>query len=133
MKHYKVLSSDLILAFFVSLAVRLKYVLVRFRKLELESCRQTDICFPRANKYLSISVFILNCIQNFQLQTLEDKLNWIFDVFDRDGGGTIDPAELRDIVHGLFCLAGIEAPEEILDVRSKVSRLKINFNGWQLI
>ena len=133
MKQYKVLSSDFILAFFVSLAVRLKYVLVRFRKLELESCRQTDICFPRANKYLSISVFILNCIQNFQLQTLEDKLNWIFDVFDRDGGGTIDPAELRDIVHGLFCLAGIEAPEEILDVRSKVSRLKINFNGWQLI
>ena len=115
----------MILAFFVSLAVRLKYVLVRFRKLELESCRQTDICFPRANKYLSISVFILNCIQNFQLQTLEDKLNWIFDVFDRDGGGTIDPAELRDIVRGLFCLAGIEAPDEILDVRSKVSRLKI--------
>ena len=113
------------MAFFVSLAVRLKYVLVRFRKLELESCRQTDICFPRANKYLSISVFILNCIQNFQLQTLEDKLNWIFDVFDRDGGGTIDPAELRDIVRGLFCLAGIEAPDEILDVRSKVSRLKI--------
>ena len=60
---------------------------------------------------------------NFQLQTLEDKLNWIFDVFDRDGGGTIDPAELRDIVRGLFCLAGIEAPDEILDIRSQVRRL----------
>ena len=68
---------------------------------------------------------IINCILNTQLQSLEDKLNWIFDVFDRDGGGTIDPAELRDIVHGLFCLAGIEAPEEILDIRSKVRMLSI--------
>ena len=41
-------------------------------------------------------------------------------MFDKDGGGTIDPAELRDIVHGLFCLAGIEAPDEILDIRSQV-------------
>ena len=68
---------------------------------------------------------IIKYILNIQLQSLEDKLKWIFDVFDRDGGGTIDPAELRDIVHGLFCLAGIEAPEEILDIRSKVRMLSV--------
>merc|ERR1711976_550523 len=42
-----------------------------------------------------------------KLKTVEDKLNWIFDVFDKDAGGTIDPKELHDIVHGLFCLAGM--------------------------
>ena len=52
---------------------------------------------------------------------MEDKLNWIFDVFDRDAGGTIDPKELHEIVHGLFCLAGMEVPDEILDIRSKVN------------
>ena len=42
-------------------------------------------------------------------------------MFDRDAGGTIDPKELHDIVHGLFCLAGMEVPDEILDIRSKVN------------
>ena len=55
------------------------------------------------------------------MKTLEEKLNWIFDVFDKDGGGTIDPTELRNIVHGLFCLAGVDVPEEVLDIRCKVS------------
>ena len=53
------------------------------------------------------------------LNSLEEKLNWIFNVFDKDGGGTIDPEELRGIVNGLFCMAGIEVPEEILEIRSK--------------
>ena len=55
-----------------------------------------------------------------QLQTIKDKLTWIFDVFDKDGGGSIDPTELRSIVRGLFCLAGIEVIECILDVRCQV-------------
>ena len=48
-------------------------------------------------------------------------MTWIFDVFDKDCGGFIDKAELHDIVHGLFCMAGIEAPEEVLVARSEVS------------
>ena len=36
------------------------------------------------------------------LNTIEEKLNWIFNVYDKDGGGTIDPEELRGIVSGLF-------------------------------
>ena len=41
-------------------------------------------------------------------------------MFDKDGGGSIDPTELRSIVRGLFCLAGIEVIECILDVRCEV-------------
>ena len=50
-------------------------------------------------------------------------------MFDKDGGGSIDPTELRSIVRGLFCLAGIEVIECILDVRCQVgTNLKI-FNS----
>ena len=61
-------------------------------------------------------------IYNFlpKLRTLEEKLNWIFDVFDTDGSGSIDQSELYNIVHGLFCMAGIEVPSEVLVARSEV-------------
>ena len=63
------------------------------------------------------------------LNSLEDKLNWIFNVYDKDGGGTIDPQELRDIVNGLFSMAGIDVPEEILDIRSKEMSEIIDVDG----
>ena len=48
-----------------------------------------------------------------------DKLNWIFNVYDKDAGGTIDPSEMKDVVTGLYTMMGIEVPEEILEIRSK--------------
>lgn len=63
------------------------------------------------------------------LKTLEDKLNWIFNVYDKDAGGTIDPDELKDIVTGLFSMAGIDVPEEIVDVRSKELSEIIDVDG----
>jgi len=61
------------------------------------------------------------------LNTPEDKLNWIFTAFDQDGGGSIDVEEIRDIVVGLFRLAGIEEDEDLLtacvsDVRDAVDK-----------
>merc|ERR1739838_472131 len=50
------------------------------------------------------------------LETPEDKLNWIFTAFDSDGGGSIDVDEIRDIVVGLFRLAGIEEDEDLVTV-----------------
>ena len=69
------------------------------------------------------------------LSSPESKLSWIFTAFDADGGGTIDAQEIRsqmlkidmaqvfmcmkrmifrDIVVGLFHLAGIEEDEDLL-------------------
>ena len=36
------------------------------------------------------------------LDTPEDKLGWMFDAFDADGGGTVDAEEITSIVVGLF-------------------------------
>ena len=49
-----------------------------------------------------------------KLSTPEDKLNWMFTAFDADGGGYIDAEEIRDIVIGLFRLAGIEEDEDLV-------------------
>ena len=49
------------------------------------------------------------------LNTPEDKLKWIFTAFDADGGGSIDVGEIKDIVIGLFRLAGIEEDDDLLE------------------
>ena len=36
------------------------------------------------------------------IESAEDKLGWIFTAFDEDGGGTMDPEEVAQIVLGLF-------------------------------
>ena len=41
------------------------------------------------------------------LNTPEDKLNWMFDVFDRDGGGTISSDEIKELLMlETFCSSG---------------------------
>ena len=66
------------------------------------------------------------------LETPEDKLGWMFDAFDADGGGTVDRYiyiylsylhrsisvdrdEITDIVVGLFRLGGIEEDQVSCD------------------
>ena len=44
--------------------------------------------------------------QAIKLNTMEEKLGWIFSVFDSDGGGNIDIGEIDDIVVGIFDFAG---------------------------
>ena len=53
-----------------------------------------------------------NSVKN--LNTPEDKLSWMFDAFDEDGGGTVDGDEITNIVVGLFRLGGIEEDEDLL-------------------
>ena len=77
----------------------------------------------KSNNLSFYEFFQAICVTN--LDTPEDKLNWIFTAFDSDGGGTIDVEEIRDIVVGLFRLAGIEEHEDMLascvaDVRATI-------------
>ena len=50
-----------------------------------------------------------------KMQKPEEKLMWLFSAFDSDGGGSIDVAEIRDIVVWLFRFAGIEEDDDLLD------------------
>ena len=51
------------------------------------------------------------------LSSPEDKLTWVFNVFDGDGGGTIDANEINTMMVGLFEMAGAKVNEEQLAVR----------------
>ena len=51
------------------------------------------------------------------LSSPEDKLTWVFNVFDGDGGGTIDATEINTMMVGLFEMAGAKVNEEQLAVR----------------
>merc|ERR1711994_1032690 len=48
------------------------------------------------------------------LDSDEDKLNWIFMAFDQDGGGFIDVKEITDIVTCLFRFAKMEEDADML-------------------
>jgi len=59
------------------------------------------------------------------IETPEEKLNWIFTAYDEDGGGSIDEAEIKEIVLGCFRMAGIDEDDELLpscveDVRESI-------------
>ena len=51
---------------------------------------------------------------NVTMSSPEDKLEWIFTAFDKDGGGTIDSGEIRDIVEALFQMANIDDDEDLI-------------------
>ena len=53
-----------------------------------------------------------NCTK---LSSLEDKLSWIFNVFDVDGGGTIDVGEVDRIIKALFKMSGKEVEQEVFN------------------
>ena len=44
--------------------------------------------------------------------TPEQKLGWIFSAFDQDHGGNIDVLEIKNVVAGLFKMAGLEVDKE---------------------
>merc|ERR1712179_588392 len=48
------------------------------------------------------------------LSTPQDKLEWVFNIFDKDGGGTIDSNEIETMLVGLFEMSGAEVNEEDL-------------------
>ena len=45
-------------------------------------------------------------INSTSLNSPEDKLKWMFDVFDRDGGGSISADEIGAILQGVFEMSG---------------------------
>ena len=54
-------------------------------------------------------------INSTSLNSPEDKLKWMFDVFDKDGGGSISAEEIGCILQGLFEMSGQDFEEKDLD------------------
>ena len=58
-------------------------------------------------------------INSTSLNSPEDKLKWMFDVFDQDGGGSISADEIGGILQGLFEMSGQDFEETDLEQVTK--------------
>ena len=63
------------------------------------------------------------------LDSPEDKLKWMFDVFDKDGGGTISVDEIESLLQGLFEMSGQKFEDEELEEASKYIMDAIDTDG----
>lgn len=108
----------------------------------VENCLQTEYCSEDKARSL-FNVFTVGEIDGtidfmefmmarkaIGFRSIEDKLSWMFNVYDHDAGGRIDPMDVREIVLGLFTLAGIDQVDDgIVYGRSKELLSIINIDG----
>lgn len=58
--------------------------------------------------FIQFDEFLLAIYIHSNASSPKEKLEWLFNAFDRDGNGSIDYEELNNIVHALFVLHGID-------------------------
>ena len=63
------------------------------------------------------------------LHSREEKLKWIFDVFDKDRSGTISPDEIESLLGALFDISGHETSEYVLKEACKDVMESVDSDG----
>ena len=63
------------------------------------------------------------------LHSREEKLKWIFDVFDKDRSGTICPDEIESLLGALFDISGHDTSEDVLEEACKDVMDSVDSNG----
>jgi len=58
--------------------------------------------------FIQFDEFLLAIYIHSNSSTPREKLEWLYNAYDRDGDGTIDYNEINQIVHALFILYGID-------------------------
>ena len=91
----------------------------------MSTCRQGQA--SSRSTVLFVSIYWLQALQALQLKTTEEKLSWIFSVFDSDSGGTIEISEIEEIVSNIFDFADIKPDRRmiqacVMDVKRSVDR-----------
>ena len=67
------------------------------------------------------------------MTTPEEKLKWIFNVFDKDGGGSIDAGEIKEMVGGLFAMAGVRKQETLCENKNNSMFLQVEVGEEELL
>ena len=92
--------------------------------ISLSTCRQAT----NRSTVLFVSIFAaMQALQALQLNTTEEKLDWVFSIFDSDSGGTIEISEVEQIVSNIFDFADIKPDRRmiqacVMDVKRSVDR-----------
>ena len=69
----------------------------------------------------------MQALRALQLNTTEEKLDWIFCIFDSDCGGTIEISEIEQMVTNIFEFAQIKPDRRmtqacVMDVKRSVDK-----------
>ena len=71
-----------------------------YSSIYLVSLRINTVCGIHACRQICTSIYLQ--------KSVEEKLFWMFNVFDRNVKGDLDGIDIDDVVTGLFAMVGIE-------------------------
>ena len=68
-----------------------------------------------------------------ELTEIEEKLEWIFKIFDLDGQGYIDVLELQDVIEGVFRMVGKHSDkEEVMECLAEIRYAIDDDRDWKI-
>ena len=68
-----------------------------------------------------------------ELTETEDKLEWIFKIFDLDGAGYIDVLELQDVIEGVYRMVGKPVDkDEVMDCIAEIRYAIDDDRDWKI-
>ena len=68
-----------------------------------------------------------------ELTENEEKLEWIFKIFDLDGQGYIDVLELQDVIEGVFRMVGKPVDqEEVMECLTEIRYAIDDDRDWKI-
>lgn len=96
-------------------------------KTRAEAWISLSTCRLEIHQLSCLSQYLSQALRALQLKTTEEKLDWIFSIFDSDSGGTIEISEIEQIVSNIFDFADIKPDRRmiqacVMDVKRSVDR-----------
>ena len=68
-----------------------------------------------------------------ELTEIEEKMEWVFKIFDIDGQGYIDVLELKDVIEGVFKMVGKKIHEdEVMDCVAEIRYAIDDDRDWKI-
>lgn len=69
-------------------------------------CKIGEIFFSRSRRIFSVSQEFLSILSKVSRGSVEEKLQWVFGLYDLDGDGLISKEEMLDVVGSIYEMLG---------------------------
>ena len=79
--------------------------------------------------FVQFDEFLIAIFIHSQSSSAKEKLDWLYNAYDRDGDGTIDYDEINQIVHALFLLYGIDREKHSVSYVTYEIMATLDLNG----
>lgn len=79
--------------------------------------------------FVQFDEFLIGIFIHSQESSAREKLEWLYNAYDRNGDGTIDYTEINQIVHALFLLYGIDREKQSVSYVTYEIMAMLDLNG----